>query len=298
MRKIYRKLLCLFFASVLSASLTMSAAAYTKPAGAKVLVPTAAGTETASGGGVTIDSSNKSQGYVMIKYSGSNDKIKVQITNGTTYTYDLPGRGTYDTFPFSEGSGSYTIKVYEHVSGNQYSLAFSKSLSVSLDNDHVAFLYPNQYCNFSEGSSAVQVGAQVSAGATDQFDVVKKVFYYVIGAIGYDYAEAESVQSGYLPDVDAVLARGSGICFDYAAVMTAMLRGQDIPTKLVIGYTGSIYHAWVSVYLDTEGWVDAIYFDGRDWSLMDPTFASSNQNNPAIQDYIRNASNYQAKYCY
>ena len=89
------------------------------------------------------------------------------------------------------------------------------------------------------------------------------VYEYVIKNIAYDTAKASSVQSGYLPDVDAVLASKKGICFDYAALMTAMLRSQDVPTKLVIGYTGSLYHAWVNVYIDNVGWVDnIIYFDG------------------------------------
>lgn len=54
--------------------------------------------------------------------------------------------------------------------------------------------------------------------------------------------------------------------------MTAMLRSQDIPTKLVVGYTGNLYHAWINVYLEGQGWVDnIIYFDGTSWKLMDPT---------------------------
>jgi len=293
---------CLAISLILASVLAGQAFGYTKPSGANVLTPEASGKETASQGGVTMDASNKNQGYIMVRYSGGNDKIKVRIIKGTTYTYDLTSDGQYNVFPLSEGSGTYAVKVFEHVSGDQYSEAFSKTVTVNLVNNYVAFLYPNKYVSFSQNSNAVQIGAQVAADASDQFDVVKKVYYYVTGALSYDYGEAalaESGQmSGYLPDVDAVLAKGTGICFDYAAVMTAMLRGQDIPTKLVIGYTGSIYHAWVSVYLDSTGWVDAIYFDGSSWSLMDPTFASSNQNSPAIQDYIKNAANYQAKYCY
>ncbi len=37
-----------------------------------------------------------------------------------------------------------------------------------------------------------------------------------------------------------------------------------------------LYHAWISVYLDSVGWIDnIIYFDGKDWVRMDPTFAAS-----------------------
>ena len=71
-----------------------------------------------------------------------------------------------------------------------------------------------------------------------------------------------------LPNVDETLKTGKGICFDYAALMTSMLRSQRIPTKLEVGYAGETYHAWISTYVDDKGWVDDIIeFDGKDWQL-------------------------------
>lgn len=273
---------------------------YSKPAGSHVRRPEASGTVAYGNDRATIDASNISQGYVMVKYTGSRGRIKIQVTKGaTTYTYDLNARDAYEVFPLSEGNGSYSVKVFENVTGNQYAQIFSKDLSVSLADQFTPFLYPNQYVNFSDGSAAVQTGAQVAASATDDIGVVTNVFNYVVNNIKYDDAKAASVQSGYLPDVDAVLASKRGICFDYAALMTAMLRSQDIPTKLVIGYTGNLYHAWVDVYIENVGWVDNfIYFDGQNWSLMDPTFASSGGQSEEIKQYIGNGANYKAKYTY
>lgn len=273
---------------------------YAKPAGSLVRVPQASGTTVYGNGKATIDASNINQGYTMIQYTGSRNKIKVQISKGATvYTYDLNARDAYEVFPFTEGNGTYSVKIFENVSGNQYAQVFSKDLSVSLANQFDPFLHPNQYVNFSENSRAVQVGAEVAASATDAIGVVTNVYNYVVGNLQYDTAKAQSVQSGYLPDVDAVLASKRGICFDYAALMTSMLRSQDIPTKLVIGYTGSLYHAWVNVYIENVGWVDNfIYFDGHNWSLMDPTFASSGGQSEEIKQYIGNGANYQAKYTY
>ena len=107
------------------------------------------------------------------------------------------------------------------------------------------------------------------------------------------------MQSGYLPDVDEILASGKGICFDYASLMAAMLRSQNIPTKLVVGYTGYVYHAWINVYAQESGWVEGvIFFDGSQWKLMDPTFASSGKSSDAILAYIGDGTNYSAKYFY
>lgn len=274
---------------------------YSKPATIKALVPTATGAVTYGNGKVTMDASNSSQGYVMVKYTGSCSKIKVQISNGggVTYTYDLNARDAYEVFPFSEGNGTYSVKVFENISGNQYSQAYSQNISVSMTDQFLPFLYPNQYVNFTENSAAVKKGGEIAAGATDQIQVVTNIYNYVVDNITYDTAKAQSVTSGYLPNVDNVLSSGTGICFDYAALMTAMLRTQNIPTKLVVGYTGNLYHAWINVYIDNVGWVDnMIYFDGVDWKLMDPTFASSGKGDPEIEKYIGNGANYQGKYSY
>ena len=289
------------FFAVSSIQAPVTALAYTKPAGSYVLTPIASGVTTYSNEKATLDASNVSEGYIMVKYTGSVGKIKVQITKSgsETYTYDLSSSGVYEVFPLSEGSGSYSVKVFENIQGNQYSQAFSQNVNASITNQFGPFLYPNQYVNFNASSAAVQTGASVAASATDQLGVVSNVYNYVINNVTYDTAKASSVQSGYLPNVDVVLAQKKGICFDYAALMTAMLRSQDIPTKLVVGYTGNLYHAWINVYLEGQGWVDnIIYFDGNSWKLMDPTFASSSGQSQEIMEYIGNGSNYRAKYSY
>jgi len=127
-------------------------------------------------------------------------------------------------------------------------------------------------------------------------DKVTEIYHYVISHITYDTHLAETVQTDYLPDVDAILSSGKGICFDYAALMAAMLRSQSIPTKLVIGYTGDVYHAWISVYCPEEGWLDdVIFFDGTTWELVDPTFAASGSA-AAVAQYIGDGSNYVEKF--
>ncbi len=272
-----------------------------KPILTKVLVPEAPGTTQYEGGNVTLDASNAAKGYVMVKYSGGNSKIKIRISKdgGTVYTYNINARESYEVFPLTDGSGSYTVAVFENVSGTSYSQAFGQVIDVTLENSFLPFLYPNQYVNFSDSSAAVKKGAELAAKAADEKGIVTGIYDYVVKNISYDYKKASSVKSGYLPDVDSTLSTKKGICFDYAALMTAMLRAQNIPTKLVVGYTGKQYHAWISVYLEEVGWVDnAIYFDGKSWKLMDPTFASSGKSSDSIKQYISNEANYQAKYTY
>ena len=89
-----------------------------------------------------------------------------------------------------------------------------------------------------------------------------------------------------------------GICFDYASLMTAMLRSQRIPAKLVIGYAGEEYHAWISVYTEETGWVNGIIrFDGTTWVRMDPTYAAGNNEKNTLE-YVNNSSNYNELFFY
>ena len=135
-----------------------------------------------------------------------------------------------------------------------------------------------------------------TSSASDELGVVENVYDFVINNISYDYEEAENVAFDYLPNVDEVLSTGKGICFDYAALMVAMLRSQNIPTRLVVGYAGEAYHAWISVYIEGVGWVNGIIrFDGKEWVRMDPTFAASSGN---ANKYIGDGVNYADMYFY
>ena len=132
------------FFAVSSIQVPVTALAYTKPAGSHVLTPIASGVTTYSNEKATLDASNVSEGYIMVKYTGSVGKIKVQITKSgsETYTYDLSSSGVYEVFPLSEGSGSYSVKVFENIQGNQYSQAFSQNVNATITNQFGPFLYP------------------------------------------------------------------------------------------------------------------------------------------------------------
>lgn len=264
-----------------------------------LLVPEASGEDVRSGSDVEIDASHVDKGYVMIRYNGSADKAKVQIgaPDGATYSYTLLGND-FETFPISAGDGDYHIDVLEHAFEKMYALLFSTDLSVKLGDQFLPFLYPNQYVWFEKGDEAVKLAESTSNESSDDLNYVAQVYHYVTRNISYDTDLAQNVSVDYLPDIDVTLSSGKGICFDYASLMAAMLRSQGIPTKLVVGYSGQAYHAWISVYLEETGWVEkVIEFDGKDWSLMDPTLAANNDAG-AVKKYVGDGSNYTVKYNY
>ena len=261
-----------------------------------VLTGQADGTVTYGSEGVTIDASHISEGYIMVSYTGTNEKVKLQITgpDEVVYTYDL--HGDYETFPLTAGSGSYTVGVFENIEGTSYSTLFTQTIDVKIDDEFGPYLYANQYVNFNGDSKVVEKAEELSKPCNDDLEVIEQVYNYMISNFTYDYDKAESVQSGYLPDVDEVFESQTGICFDYAAVMAAMLRSQRIPTRLEGGYAGDVYHAWISTYIEEQGWVNGIIqFDGKNWELMDPTFASTSSK---PEDFITNTDEYITKFVY
>ena len=275
------------------------------PASADTAVPypSAPGTAVAKNASAVIDYSNAKDGYVMVKWTGGDVKVAVQVTgpnNPEKYTYYPRTDGNYDVLPLSDGNGTYKFVVCKNVSGTKYAQALSASITVKLDDSLAPFLRPNQYVNYSENSEAVKKGQGLVKDAKDELGKVKAVYNWVVTNLSYDYDKAKTVKSGYLPDVDKVMREKKGICFDYAALMSSMLRSQGVPVKLVVGYTSTgEYHAWINVWSEESGWMDSvIYFDGKTWKLMDPTFASSGKQSQSIMEYIGNTENYKERFAY
>ena len=266
----------------------------------KVLTPSADGVNVYQNDFASIDASNTSQGYVMVKYNGTNEKVKLQITcpDQSCYTDLISDRGAYDTFPLTAGNGSYALQVLENVAGDTYTVSLAQSINVSIEDEFLPFLYPNQYVNFHTDSKAVSKGSDLAKDTYSDLDVVQNIYNYVIKNISYDTEKAQNVSYGYVPDIDDTLSSKKGICFDYAALMTSMLRSQNIPTKLEVGYSGDAYHAWISTYIDDKGWVDdIIQFNGNTWQIMDPTLAATNDS-AAVKKYVGDGSHYVVKYTY
>ena len=248
---------------------------------------------------INIDTSNSSEGYFYINYLGDHEKVKLQVSMDSTITY------TYNLFPnkpavipLTLGSGTYTLTAYENIQDDAYALVYSDDLDITITNEFGAFLYPNEYVDFNEDSKVIPVAQTIVQNASCDLEAVSMVFDYVVQNITYDYDEAENVRSGYLPDVDEVLETKKGICLDYAALMASMLRSQEIPTRMEIGYAGDAYHAWISVYTKDQGWINSIIeFDGTNWTIMDPTF-TANDTNSSLKKLIGEGTEYTTMYTY
>ena len=286
-----------------SQTTTTAAATAAKPAEIiipDVKVPLASGASVFSEEKAEVDYGNASDGYISVVYSGSSAQAKIRITNGSVqYDHDISVGGKRDFIPLM-GSGSYSVKVYEHISGKNFAPVLSGEFNVTLKNETDTYLYPNKYVNFAKSSACVKKAAEACAGKSGDVEEIAAIFDYIADNISYDKQLAATVQSGYLPDPDKTLASGKGICFDYASLFAAMCRSRGIPARLVIGYAEpNIYHAWNEVYTEETGWITPeLFLKKKGYNIADATFYSSNSDKEKIAGYISDDKNYTAMYRY
>lgn len=265
------------------------------------LETTAPGTASDGNDLAVLDYSNYKDGYVMVNYLGSCAKVKLLITgpDGIQNKYDI--KNGYAAFPLTGGNGTYEFSVCENISGTKYSVAYATSLDFPDISEFGPYLHPNQYVYYKEDNMVITKGANLAAYCSTDLDVVTNVYDFITQNIVYDYDKANTVASGYISNVDEILQCGTGICLDYAAVMTSMLRSQRIPTRLEVGYVGAenpVYHAWISVYIEDVGWLNGIIqFNGKEWSLVDPTFGASTDPK-TLKKYIGDGTNYEISHVY
>lgn len=264
-------------------------------------VPTSPGTNVANASKGWIDYSNASKGYISAKYTGSKSKLKLRIQCAgyeKPYDHDVtPGITEY--FPLSLGTGDYTVTLYENTQGSDYTKVVSCSFTVNISSLQ-PFTYSNRYSVYNSSSNCVYKAAELCAGKSGTIDKIAAIFEWVTSNVKYDYDLAATVQSGYVPDPDRTFKSKTGICFDYASLMCAMLRSQGIPTRLVIGWASpDIYHAWNEVYTEETGWITPeLMLKKAGWNLVDSTFYASSSNKSQIASYISNSSNYTVRYYY
>ena len=229
---------------------------------AEIMTPLASGIVTKEIDHVIIDYSHTYYGYIMVRHiecESIHIRIVVEKPNGMSNIYALNPESGFDALPLTGGDGTYNIKVLKHVEGTQFTELLSSSTDVILTNEFNPFLHPSQKVNFSNYCAVVRRAAELTASIYNVPDKISAISNYIVSNIAYDDDLIEMQVFGYIPDVNNVYARGSGLCLDFSTLFVAMLRSQIIPAKLVVGSAGEIYHAWVEVH------------DGEQWKIFDLT---------------------------
>lgn len=181
------------------------------------------------------------------------------------YIYNLVSE--IESLPLQMGSGQYTVSILGSNDGRRFRVISKKTINVTLE-ENAVYLSTSQTVNWNAESEVAILAKELTKDAKTDREKLEAIHTYVIENVRYDYQKATSLPKGYIPNADATLAEGSGICNDFAAMTASMLRSVDVPTKLVKGYSSytPVYHAWNEVLIDGE-WIvvdastDSIYMD-------------------------------------
>ena len=177
----------------------------------QVLVPEAPGKKTLGTSPLVLDISDTDQGYLTAVSDSTDQMMNVQLTaeDGVVYSYFIsPGESA--VIPFSSGSSTYQVSCYQQISDSQYAALYADTLEIKLANEFLPFLYPNQYVNFTPDSEASKLALSMVSEDTSDIDALQTIYNYVVSHVTYDYDLADTVASGYLPDVDETLQTGKG----------------------------------------------------------------------------------------
>jgi len=268
----------------------------------EIPIPVASGINVAKNDIASIDHSNLHDGYIIVEYFGGLEvkhRVLVTAPHEETYVYTLNGNGFPEVIPLAEGEGTYEIGVYENLSGDSYTEVLSTTIEVKFEDEHAPFIRPNQFVNYSKESNLVEVAAGVISDTASVKEKIVTIYDFVVDNFTYDYDLAATVPTGYLPNLDEVLNLKKGICFDYSALVTAMLRSQGVPVKLDIGWYYDEYHAWISIFCEENGWLDHRYHhDGDEWNMLDPTFDSGENVKHRSRLHARDDDEYQIIFNY
>ncbi|NLJ72662.1 MAG: transglutaminase domain-containing protein [Syntrophomonadaceae bacterium] len=231
----------------------------------------------------TIDKSELDRGIVLVSYeAGDKGNYIIRITKGMkTYDYPVVPNGRY---PLQIGNGNYKILIGEQITGKTYKAVASEDIKLDLKDTKIAFLQSTYMINWHSQTKAVVKANELTKQLKTNREKLSVIYDYIVNNISYDYDLAKTVQSGYVPNLDVTYDKASGICYDYATMMAAMLRSVGLPTKLVMGFHKDdleTYHAWNEVYVDGK------------WLTIDTTYdavkVQAGSKTPMVQndiDYI------------
>ncbi|SCZ76396.1 transglutaminase-like domain-containing protein [Acidaminobacter hydrogenoformans] len=233
----------------------------------------------------TVNTAKTADGVLEMKVNlSTTSKLKVLVQKGDTkYYYDVQSLAD-ESIPLQMGDGTYTIALLKNVSGTSYTRLDTKTFEATGIQSFEPYMTANPIVDFAAEDNVVALAKKLTLTAKTDEEKIKAIYTYVSKSFSYDYNRAKTVQSGYVPDVDAVLAANAGICYDYSAVMAAMLRSVGVPAKVNMGYSKHIaeYHAWNEVYLKSAD----------KWITLDTTYDSAYLKAGRVVSMIKNSADF------
>lgn len=206
--------------------------------------------------GATIDTTQTAKGIVVVSltdYAGKT--IKAQVVKGKDkYTYTL--KKSQSNLPLQMGTGEYTVTVLENITGDRYMPLATEVLTITAFEEKEVYTASIPIIEYSVSAKAVPAFQKLTEEKKTETDKIMAVYENIVNNYSYDFDKAATIKSDYIPILDDVYEAKKGVCYDYASLMSGVLRSFGIPTRLVMGYRTEVegYHAWNEIKIDGN-WV-------------------------------------------
>lgn len=220
-----------------------------------------------------IDTTEALNGCFTICYTKDSDvKLRCHVIGPTSdenanYSYVLT-TGKPAVIPLTQGDGVYRLQLCEQNEGTNYWVRLETSYTLHLSDPLAPWRASTTYIPWKSSPVTTAAAALICQNYNTDTEKIKAINTFITQLLSYDHDKANIV-TGIDPDLpDDILTNQKGICIDYAVLMAAMCRAQNIPCKLVIGQIGAgenaPEHAWVEAYTVTDGFVryDPTFHDG------------------------------------
>jgi hypothetical protein len=166
--------------------------------------------------------------------------------------------GYYTTIQLVQPGGSISTFLHVPMRGQPYT--GDPDAAQQLENSRYARTY--------------DLAQRVAAGATTEYDIVRKIGAYLED----NYKYSEDVPRHEFP-IDAFLFTDKkGYCQHFAGAAALMLRMLGIPVRVVSGFAPGTLdtktHEYVVTDLDAHSWIE-VWFQGIGWVPFDPTPAQA-----------------------
>ncbi len=125
----------------------------------------------------------------------------------------------------------------------------------------------------STTTRTVRLADELAAGATNTYDVVRRMETWIRANVQYDL-QAPVPADGVDAVDDLLFGSQLGFCEQIATALAVMLRTQGVPSRLVTGYVPGerdrVTGVWEVRASDAHAWVE-VWFPETGWQAFDPT---------------------------
>ena len=266
---------------------------------------------------VSINTNTANRGYLEVNYLEPNGfdievfmtaNVKNNRNNNAQWEYKTGNKGKCKIIAgLTYGNAEYSIKVSSTMVNNSTGVGRASDkakLTVGLNNvsSTGAFLLSNSEVIFNSNMQFIKKANEIAATCSNDLEKVSKIYDWLTDYLGIG-GSGNTALGVYKCNLETVYNRKTGVCYDFAVVLAAMLRSQGIPCKVVFGdYTnssGRIGHAWNEVYVQGSGTMktNKLSITGNTWCRLDPMRTAGNSSESTIE-FMNNSSNYVWEYYY